>query len=143
MKQTYPVIFTMIEKGVLIEVPDLNILSEGKNIADAIEMARDAISITIVSREDHKEVIPKPTDVLNINVSNGTFAKEGNSFVSIVDVDIQTYRKKIDTRPVRRNVSLPSWLNCEAEASGINVSKVLQEALINVLGLQSKYESLK
>ncbi len=143
MKQTYPVIFTMINKGILIEVPDLEILSEGKNIADAIEMARDAISLTIVSREDNREVIPRPSDVLQINVSNGTFAKEGKGFVSIVDVDIEAYRKKIDTRPVRRNVSLPSWLNCEAEASGINVSKVLQEALINVLGLENKYESMK
>ena len=59
-------------------------------------MARDAISITIVSMEDK-------------------------------------------TKPVRRNVSLPSWLNHAADVAGINVSKVLQEALINVLGITRKY----
>jgi post-segregation antitoxin (ccd killing protein) len=30
---------------------------------------------------------------------------------------------------VRRNVSLPAWLDAEAARSGINVSAVLQDAL--------------
>ena len=46
------------------------------------------------------------------------------------------YRKKVDTKTVRRNVTLPSWLNCEAEHAGINVSRVLQEALMNVLNVK-------
>ena len=45
------------------------------------------------------------------------------------------YRRKIDTKTVRRNVALPSWLNYEAEHAGINVSRVLQEALMNVLNV--------
>ena len=52
--------------------------------------------------------------------------------------DSEEYRRKIDTRTVRRNVALPSWLNYEAEKAHINVSRVLQEALINTLGLQRK-----
>ena len=46
------------------------------------------------------------------------------------------YRRKIDTKTVRRNVALPSWLNYEAEHAGINVSRVLQEALMNVLNVK-------
>ena len=53
-----------------------------------------------------------------------------------MDVDFAEYRRKTDTKTVRRNVALPSWLNYEAEHAGINVSRVLQEALINVLGVQ-------
>jgi predicted RNase H-like HicB family nuclease len=48
MKQVYPVIFTQLndEKNtVLIEVPDLEILTEGLGMADAVEMARDAIGL--------------------------------------------------------------------------------------------------
>lgn len=44
MKQVYPVIFTQLkdEKNtVLIEVPDLEILTEGFGMADAVDMARD------------------------------------------------------------------------------------------------------
>ena len=47
-------------------------------------------------------------------------------------------RRKIDTKVVRKNVSLPSWLNYEADKAGINVSRVLQEALISVLGVSRR-----
>lgn len=56
----------------------------------------------------------------------------------MVDIDSTEYRRKIDTKSVRRNVALPSWLNYEAEHSGINVSKVLQDALIQVLNVTDR-----
>ena len=36
---------------------------------------------------------------------------------------------------VRRNITLPSWLDFEATKAKINVSKVLQEALKKELGV--------
>ena len=63
-------------------------------------------------------------------------SNEGNTFVSLVDIDSGEYRRKVDTKTVRRNVTLPSWLNYEAEHANINVSRVLQEALISALGLK-------
>ena len=56
-----------------------------------------------------------------------------------MDVDFSEYRKKVDTKTVRRNVALPSWLNYEAEHAGINVSRVLQEALMNVLNVKRSF----
>lgn len=139
MKRTYPVIFTETKDAILVEVPDLSIFTEGKDIENAIDMARDAISIAIVSREDNNEPVPEASKIKEINIMNSSFYEEGNSFVSIVDVDVEAYRKKIDTRPVRRNVSLPCWLNEAADKAGINVSGVLQEALMKKLHLAKKY----
>lgn len=139
MKKMYPVIFTQTKDCVLVEVPDLEILTEGKTIESAIEMARDAISVTIVSLEDNNEEIPVPTRMSEVDIVHSTFFVSGDSFLSLVDTDVDEYRKKIETKPVRRNVSLPSWLNHAADNAGINVSKVLQEALINVLGITWKY----
>lgn len=139
MKKMYPVIFTQTKECILVEVPDLEILTEGTNIESAIEMARDAISVTIVSMEDNGEFIPIPSKMTDINIANSTFGNSGETFLSLVDADVDEYRKKIETKPVRRNVSLPSWLNHAAEVSGINVSKVLQEALISTLGITRKY----
>ena len=136
MRTAYPTIFTKTEDCYLIEVPDLEILTEGTSLEDAIEMARDAISITIVSLEDAQQVVPVPSAIESINVSKGTFADSGSGFVSMVDTDTADYRKKIDTKPVRRNVSLPGWLNYEVNAAGINVSRFLQEALIERLNIQ-------
>ena len=138
MKAVYPTIFTETEKAILVEVPDLEILTEGKDIQDALEMARDAIGLTGISMQAHGEPIPEPTDFKNIDVSKGTFAGDGESQLSLVDIDFDVYRRKIDVKTVRRNVTLPNWLNREAEEAHINVSKVLQEALIAKLGV-NKY----
>lgn len=135
MKKVYPVIFTQTEDVILVEVPDLNILTEGKDMADAIEMARDAIGLYGISREDHGEEIPEASICSEIHVEEGTFADEGKGLVSYVDVDFAVYRRKVDNRVVRTNVTLPNWLKQEAERAEINVSKVLQEALMNKLGV--------
>ncbi len=135
MKAVYPVIFTPSENVILIEVPDLEILTEGESIVHAIDMARDAIGLKIISLEYDKTEIPNPTNLFDINIENSTFAEEGKSYVSMVDVDITEYRKKVDNKSVRRNITLPNWLNIEAEKAHINVSKVAQEALMEKLGV--------
>ena len=91
-----------------------------------------------ISMEDDKENIPDPSRITELDISSGTFAEEGETIVSFVDVDSAEYRRKIDTRTVRRNVALPSWLNYEAERAGVNVSRILQEALISTLHLKRK-----
>lgn len=137
MRITYPVIFTDCDTNILIEVPDLGILTEaneeGKpkgSMADAMMMARDAIGIQCIQAEDEKRELVKPSEFSAIDVSKGTFYGEGSAIVSLVDVDLSVYRRMIDNKTVRRNVTLPNWLNREAEAAHINVSKVLQEALM-------------
>lgn len=138
MKNVYPVFFTKTNNNVLVEVPDLDILTEGKDMNDAINMARDAIELKCVSLEDEKENIPNPSNISELNTNNGTFADEGDTFISFVDIDSAEYRKKIDTRTVRRNVALPSWLNYEADQAGVNVSRILQEALMSTLKLERR-----
>lgn len=138
MRNVYPVFFTKTCDCVLVEVPDLEILTEGKDMNDAIDMARDAIELKCVSMEDAKENIPNPSDISMLNAANGTFANEGETVVSFVDINSTEYRKKIDTKTVRRNVALPSWLNYEADKAGVNVSRILQEALIGTLKLEKR-----
>ena len=138
MRNVYPAFFTKTNDKVLVEVPDLDILTEGNDMNDAIDMARDAIELKCVSLEDDKEETPNPSNIKDLNINNGTFADEGETVVSFVDVDSTEYRKKIDTRTVRRNVALPSWLNYEAEQAGVNVSRILQEALMSTLKLERR-----
>ena len=139
MKNVYPVFFTKAEEVILIEVPDLEILTEGKDMTDAIKMARDAIELKCVSLEDEGITIPEPSAITDLNIKNGTFFDDGETIISFVDIDSTEYRRKIDTRTVRRNVALPSWLNYEAEHAGINVSRVLQEALMRVLKVERNF----
>ena len=140
MKAVYPVIFTAAPECYLIEVPDLDILTQGEagqDMANAIEMARDAVGLKCIYLEDENETLPKASNPSNVNVEHGTFAEEGRSFVSLVDVDISAYRRMLDNKMIRRNVTLPNWLDCAAEKAKVNVSKILQNALMNELGLHA------
>ena len=127
------------EHPFLVCVPDMEIFTEGDTFADAIEMARDAIGLTGISMEDNKEELPAPSDQTTAiaKVKQDTEDIDfSQGVLTYVDVDFSEYRKKVDTKTVRRNVALPSWLNYEAEHAGINVSRVLQEALMNVLNIK-------
>ena len=105
MRNVYLVFFTKTNDNVLVEVPDFDILTEGKDMNDAIDMARDVIELKCVSMEDEKEVIPNPSDLKELKASNGTFASEGETVISFVDLDLAEYRKKIETRTGRRNAA--------------------------------------
>ena len=139
MKQVYPVIFTKIQdekNTILIEVPDLEILTEGFGIVNAIDMARDAIGVKGIYCDDQGKELPNPRELKDIDISKGTFYGDGEGTVTLIDVDFNEYRRKLDNKSVRRNVTLPNWLNREAERAHINVSGVLQEALVLKLGIR-------
>ena len=96
MKLTYPTLFTKLKGGkCLVEVPDLKILTEGKDLYDAIEMAEDAIGLKCIVLEDEKIDIPVPSKYSVIDISKGTFSSEGKTFVSLVNIDTSEYRKNI------------------------------------------------
>lgn len=133
MKAAYPVLFTKTTQEILVEVPDLEILTQGKTFPDAIEMARDAIGLKVITLEDENQSFPAPSDT--VDVDNGAFSQEGETIMSFVDVDFQEYRRSLSRKMVRRNISLPSWLDTEAKKAKINVSKVLQDALKEKLQL--------
>ena len=130
MKAAYPIVMTKDEDWVVVYVPDFDIGTQGKDYADAMYMARDAIGLMGITMEDDGEAIPEASDLEKV-----TAAHAGEGVVTLVDVDFTEYRKANDMRTVRRNVSLPNWLNVKAEQSGINVSAVLQKALKAELGI--------
>lgn len=95
-------LFTKTDTDVLVEVPDLEILTEGKDMNNAIEMARDAIELTCVSMEDDGKEVPVPSEMLDVN--SGTFSNDGVTILSFVDIDSSEYRRKIDTKVVRKKM---------------------------------------
>ena len=98
-------------------------------MANAIEMARDAIGIVGIDFEDDGKALPTPSDYKDLSLKD-------NEIISFVDIDFKEYRRKNSSRFVRKNCSLPGWLSDEAEAKHINFSAVLQEALKERLNIQ-------
>ena len=121
MKQAYPVILTPDETGFTAFIPDFNINTQGDDLCEAIEMARDAIGLMGIDMEDDKKVLPEPCKLESVK-------REPCDIVTLVDVDFAEYRRKNERRTVKKNCTLPSWLCYEAEQANINFSQVLQEA---------------
>ncbi len=123
MKQAYPIILTQGEKFIVVDIPDFGIGTQGTDIADALAMARDAIGLVGIDMEDDGESLPMPCDLATVA------AAHQDAIVTLVDVDFAEYRRKSDLRSVKKNCTIPSWLNVEAEKAGVNFSAVLQAAL--------------
>lgn len=129
MKNSYPIILTPDAGGYVVEIPDFAIGTQGDSIPEAMEMARDAIGLMGIDMEDDGKSLPIPSTLESVSKGPG-------DIVTLVDVDFTEYRRQNDMRSVRRNVSLPCWLNAAAEKAGINVSAVLQAALKQQLHLE-------
>ena len=135
MRSAYPVLFTKeSDSGYLVEVPDLGVRTQGEDLNNAIDMARDAIGLHLTYLEDKEMDIPEPSRMSEIHPEDGEFSACGETIVSIVDIDTTAYRRKLDNTSVRRNVTLPKWLDMAAKEAKVNVSKVTQEALKRELG---------
>ncbi len=122
MKNAYPIIITKDTNFYVVYIPDFNTNTQGETVAEAMEMARDAIGICGCTLQDEKKSIPAPTNL-------DTVTHSADSIVTLVDVDFDEYRRRNQLRAVRKNVTIPSWLNEEAERAGLNFSAVLQSAL--------------
>ena len=129
MVKAYPIILEPDSGGgFLVHCPDFNITTEGKDYADALYMARDAISLMGMDMiEDHKPV-PQPSDLKSIETAAG-------NTILLVDVDFEKYRREYSSKSVRKNCTLPEWLNEAATEKGLNFSQILQEGLKEALGL--------
>lgn len=118
----YPIILEKEADGYFVTVPDIDRFTQGEDIADAMEMARDLICLWLLDLEESGKSIPQPAS-MELNVSK-------DAIVTFVDVNIDEYRKKYGTRVVKKNCTIPAWLNARAEAIGVNFSQTLQEALL-------------
>ena len=139
MKEAYPAFIKEDGKDFLVFVPDWEIYTEGSSFVDAIEMARDAIGISGIEKEDDGREFPKVSTVDEAVAKAKKDADEDIDFstgiLTMVDVDFVEYRRKNEKRSVKKNCTIPYWLNVEAEKAHINFSKILQEALMMKLGV--------
>ena len=131
MKKVYPVVLIPAKPGYVVYVPDLQINTQGEDISDAISMARDAIGLWGITQQDYGKKVPQPSDMSAVS-------HKPEEIVTLVDIDFDEYRKSVDMKVVRKNVTIPSWLNDLAIKSGVNFSQVLQDGLKDRLQVKNR-----
>ncbi len=124
MKLTYPAIFYKGEGGYAVEVPDLpGCTSGGATLAEAILMGTDAASGWVLTELEDGKPVPKASLI-------GDIRPEDGAFVSMLVLDMDVYTEKYGNKAVRKNLTIPAWLNTFAESRHVNFSQVLQDSLM-------------
>ncbi len=134
MKLVYPAYFAPLEEsnGYCVTFPDLlGCVTQGSSLSNAIEMAADAAAGWILDELEDGHTVPTASKIKDIKIKNE------NDFVNLVVLDMDSYAEKYGNNAVRKNCTIPAWLNTMAEKNNINFSAVLQKALMENLGFNS------
>ncbi len=130
-KYVYPALFESCEEGgYTVTFPDLpGCITEGDTPDEALSMAKEALSLYLYNMEEDNEVIPKPSLPQSISID------EEGSFVCLVDTWMIPIRYRMQNRSVKKTLTIPKWLNDEAEKNQVNFSHLLQNALKSHLNI--------
>ena len=127
MKLLYPAIFTPADEGgYTVEFPDLpGCFTEGDDLIEAIEMAADAASGWILGEIEEGREYPRASSISDIAVSSDGIA-------NLVVLDMDSYAEKYGTKAVRRNITIPAWLDTYVQKNNLSLSRVVQDNLYTI-----------
>lgn len=128
MIKIYPAVFETDPVGYGVYFPDVEgAATQGNDLQEALEMASDVLGIQLAWNIENNLPLPTPSSVNAIPIDATT------QFVSLVSVDLTDYLQ--DSKPDKKTIKVPHWLNVRAEKEGINFSKTMTEALMKKLGV--------
>ena len=130
-KLLYPAVFSPLEEqpGYCVTIPDLpGCVTQGESLEDAVQMAIDAASGWLLDELEDGNKLPPASHANSIKCEEG-------EFVTMLILDIDEYAEKYGNKAIRKNCTLPAWLNTIAEKANVNFSQVLQNALKQELGV--------
>ena len=129
MKYVYPAMLTQEDDGIIVSFPDVEgARADGATMEEALENAEDVLNLMLLTMEEKHMDIKPPTPIASLDVPKG-------STVALVRADTRAYSKKVDTRAVRKSVSIPAWMDSLAREHNLNFSNVLQNAICRELNI--------
>lgn len=130
-KYIYPAVFEKGEvKGFTVTFPDLpGAITEGDDVSEALRMAKECLELHLFGLEEDGDEIPEASDPATIKLA-------ADSFLTLIEVNMSPVRDEMMNKSVTKNVTLPRWLEREAQKQQINFSHVLQHALKDRLGFK-------
>lgn len=130
-RYSYVAIFSYDEDGINIEFPDLPgcyPCADKNDTETALKNAKEALGLHIWGMEQDHELLPEPTSISHISFKN-------NQIPVLIEVFMPPVRERINSKFVKKTLSLPAWLAAKADEDGVNCSKLFQNALMEYLGV--------
>ncbi|HEK9992453.1 TPA: type II toxin-antitoxin system HicB family antitoxin [Streptococcus equi subsp. zooepidemicus] len=118
----YPAVFTHDNEtnSIGVHFPDVpEAITFGNDLEHAYEMAVEVLGFALEDYTDY----PKASSVSDLK------EQYRDSDIALIGIDMIAYMKKYHSKKVRKNVTIPEWLNDAAEDKNLNFSQVLTEAL--------------
>lgn len=129
----YTAIFSYEKDGVHVVFPDLpGCITFGVDEEEAVRMAREALALHIYGMEQDREAIPQPSPLQTLAEQEEL---QKNEMFFLVEAFMPSFREKQNKRFVKKTLSIPYWMNAEAERIGLNFSQTLQNAIVQKLSL--------
>jgi len=126
----YPAIFHYANDGISIEFPDIpGCLPCAMTEDKAFVNAKEALGLHLYSMEQDGDEIPAPTPATELKPGE-------NEVIALIEVFMPAVRDRADNQFVKKNLSIPAWLNRRAEQEHVNFSRVLQDGLKSYLHIQ-------
>jgi predicted RNase H-like HicB family nuclease len=107
-----------------VQIPDLQGVTEGKSVIDAIEMAKDYIGTFSLENE-------LPSSNAQLPVTH-----EKDKICTLVTVNISAYQRAHDFQKVKKTITIPNYLNELGQKKRVNFSELMTEALKKKLNLE-------
>lgn len=119
----FTAIFQYGEDGISISFPDLpGALTCADTTEEGIKNAEEVLGLVLYDMECDEKEIPIPTPFEKIQTNE-------NEKSVMIKVWMPLVRNELDEQAVKKNLTIPQWLNRMAEAENVNFSKLLQGAL--------------
>ena len=124
----FPCVFAHKENGDIgVYFPDLDgCTTFGKDEYEAYNNAKAALCLHIYGMEEDNCEIPVPSKTKDLMY-------DSDHSVILVEVFMPPYRARQKNKYIKKTLTIPYWLNLEAEKAGVNFSQFLQNSLKDFL----------
>lgn len=128
-KHFYPAVFLEEDVGYSVRFPDLDgCFTEGDTLDEAYQMSVEAIGLYL-EQQDGGFIFPKSSNPKRVETGD-------KEFVVLIEFDELEYVKRHDNKAVKKTLTIPSWLNHQAEKANAPFSQILQQGLKEYLNIQ-------
>lgn len=129
MKYIYPAVLTPDGDGFLVDFPDLpQCYTDGDTLAEAFDNAEDALALCLWNLEKNNQPAPAPSKPSDLDTGTGT--------ITLIKADTLPVWKLNDKRSIRKNITIPGWMDALVQKHNGNFSQLLQNAICREYGIE-------
>lgn len=125
--QIYKLLVTKTKHGYLAEQEDFDIAIDADTLENVINAAKNQIEQKGVLLLKNGEQIP------NSNIIQDDMSPKPGISVIYIQTDIEKKFRDSATESVRKNISMPAWMDIKLRYYGVDASKLFQDAVTDFI----------